>query len=75
MHFTIFAASMKSNTSTKKSLSSTRNLMQLRKDFTSVAHKGTPLDPKLLTSTHWSKDDLGEVLVKIKQVMSSGLVN
>ena len=48
--------------------------MQARKDFTSVAHKGTPFDPKILAFADWSKDDLDEMLVKIKQARSSGLV-
>ena len=37
----VFAVSMKSNPAIKNSLGNTRNLIQARKDFISVAHKGT----------------------------------
>ena len=65
---------MKRNPAIKYSPGNTRNLIQARKDFTSVAHKGTPFDPKLLAFANWSKDNLDETLVKIKQAIISGLV-
>ena len=50
---TVFAASMRSKQEIQNSLGNTRNLIQGRKDFISVSHKGTPLDPELLASADW----------------------